>query len=136
MDADLIGYLCIGPQKISNRRFLKAVETARETLMELKSWRDGGEMPEYLEDYGNGIDDVKQLKSYIDINADPYDIVNEIVKFWENWNSRDCASRLLNKKEQIIFAGEMTWGDEPDGVGYKCLKRMFILGIDKELGIR
>lgn len=38
-------------------------------------------------------------------------------------------AKIGKKRIEIVFAGELSWGDEPDGLGYKYLKRIVTLGI-------
>ncbi|MFN3166976.1 MAG: hypothetical protein ACE37H_07925 [Phycisphaeraceae bacterium] len=35
----------------------------------------------------------------------------------------------------IVFAGERSWGDTPEGAGFRCLARAQVLGLDQTLGI-
>lgn len=39
------------------------------------------------------------------------------------------------KDRAIVFAGERSWGDEPEGLGYTTIRDLLVLGLDKELDI-
>jgi hypothetical protein len=39
-------------------------------------------------------------------------------------------------RQRLLFAGEMSWGDEPQGYGYQKLKQTFAWGFAEALGIR
>lgn len=47
---------------------------------------------------------------------------------------RDMSGRPWNG-DMIYYAGEMTWGDEPEGIGYQSLKWICLLGVDGVLGL-
>jgi len=51
---------------------------------------------------------------------------------------RDCCSRKDpdDPKQIIVFAGDMSWGDDPEGSGYQYLKELINSGIGEVLGIR
>lgn len=45
---------------------------------------------------------------------------------------RDVASvtqKINGKKVTILFAGDMSWGDEPQGTGYAVMKALYNLGV-------
>jgi len=72
------------------------------------------------------------------------EVVNDWVAEWPP-DHRDAASRDLparfrpadakDVEHVVVFAGEMTWGDEPAGSGYEYLKLGTSLGICELLGI-
>jgi hypothetical protein len=51
---------------------------------------------------------------------------------------RDTCSREDpdNPHKKLVYAGEMSWGDEPQGQGYQMLKRALAWGFAEALGIR
>ncbi len=53
-------------------------------------------------------------------------------------NPRDTAWREHpdNSEEIILFCGESTWGDEPDGLGYSVMKTITLCRLETILGIR
>jgi hypothetical protein len=70
----------------------------------------------------------------------PQNLVKEVQEFAESWNNssfRDLAFRIDPKKpgRKVVVAGDMSWGDEPDGLGYQMLKKAFGLGIAQSFGI-
>lgn len=70
----------------------------------------------------------------------PEELAKEIQEFVAGWNDgcfRDLAFRIDPEKpgRKVVVAGELSWGDEPDGRGYQMLKRAFGLGIAQLLGV-
>ena len=70
----------------------------------------------------------------------PQDLAKEIQEFVAGWNDgcfRDLAFRDDPEKpgRKVVVAGELSWGDEPDGCGYQMLKKAFGLGIAQRLGV-
>ena len=148
MGADLIGDMCVGPIHIEEAQAKTAEKRAWEIVQALKVWygddEGEGEQPELLK----GLDLVDIDKPYhmesldfggADIKAatkeDIDALVGEIVGFWNDPSSRDSVDRWISKTEKVIFCGEMSWGDEPSGYGYRMLKMAHILNILGELGI-
>ena len=62
-----------------------------------------------------------------------------LVRAWNELlpNARDVAFRQIpgDETRRIIFAGDMTWGDEPDGTGYVLLRVMHGCGFAEASGI-
>ena len=70
----------------------------------------------------------------------PLDLAKEVQEFATGWNDgcfRDIAFRIDPDKpgRKVAVAGELSWGDEPDGLGYQMLKKAFGLGIAQRLGV-
>ena len=63
--------------------------------------------------------------------------VQEFVAGWNDGHFRDLAFRIDPQKpgRKVVIAGELSWGDEPDGRGYQILKKAFGLGIAQLLGV-
>lgn len=72
------------------------------------------------------------------------ELAKEVQEFIDGWNSgefRDMSSREdpdneCDNDRKVVVAGEMSWGDEPDGLGYQLLKKAFGLGIAQLLGVQ
>ena len=67
-------------------------------------------------------------------------LVKEAREFAAGWNDgcfRDMTCRTDPERagRKIVVAGELSWGDEPDGGGYQMLKKAFGLGIAQQLGV-
>ena len=70
----------------------------------------------------------------------PQDLAKEIHEFVGGWNAgcfRDLAFRDDPDKpgRKVVVAGELSWGDEPDGRGYQMLKKAFGLTIAQRVGV-
>jgi hypothetical protein len=71
----------------------------------------------------------------------PQNLAKRIQEFAAGWNDgcfRDLAVRDDPEKpgRKVVVAGELSWGDEPDGAGYQMLKKAFGLGIAELLGVK
>lgn len=71
----------------------------------------------------------------------PEELAGEVEAFVKGWN--DGCFRDLSRREdpdspgrKIVVAGELSWGDEPDGLGYQMLKKAFGLNIAQSLGVK
>ena len=64
---------------------------------------------------------------------DPAEFIDALIADWPP-TFRDCANRDYAGKV-IVFAGDRSWGDRPDGAGYLYLERLLASGVSKELGI-
>jgi len=64
-------------------------------------------------------------------------VVQEFATGWNDGHFRDLAFRIDPEKpgRKVVVAGELSWGDEPDGRGYQMLKKAFGLGIAQLLGV-
>jgi len=72
--------------------------------------------------------------------AAPEELAKAVREFAAAWNEgrfRDLAFRVDPDEpgRKVVVAGELSWGDEPDGLGYQMLKKAFGLGIAQRLGI-
>lgn len=68
------------------------------------------------------------------------DLAKEVREFAANWNKSDFRDMSFRddpreKGRKVVVAGELSWGDEPDGRGYQMLKKAFGLGIAQRLGV-
>ena len=68
---------------------------------------------------------------------DPEEFVDEFIHFWDEPCGRDVSCRTFCTKPgggqktlvKIVFAGDMSWGDEPEGYGYTTLKTSDMAGL-------
>jgi len=68
----------------------------------------------------------------------PEQVLKDFLDIWHHRERcRDCSYRPLpgNEKYQVLVAGEMSWGDEPDGWGFQTLKAAGGLGYLKYFGV-
>ena len=68
------------------------------------------------------------------------DLAKEVRDFVANWNNgqfRDLSYRIdpLRPRRKVVVAGELSWGDEPEGSGYQMFKKAFGLTIAQRLGV-
>lgn len=123
MGADQVGYLVRGPVKIAAGRIKLAVRACKRLRKQLLSAADEGRD-----------DDVDPA----DIPEDPEQNIRTFVDWWHCIDTRDACCRLDpdDPRQQLVYAGEMSWGDEPTGDGYQKLKEAFAWGYAEALGVR
>jgi hypothetical protein len=161
MGADLIGYFAKGPKRLPKQAIPAAIAQAQHRLNWLRRarpilessepaallsllhdcpWISPKQMPR---DQANI--DLEQLRfefeRLLDSAGDLTNLTGEIVvrQFVKAWPPRyrdaahvvdpDCPAKL------IVFAGERTWGDTPDGAGFQLLTQAGLLGIAPVLGV-
>jgi hypothetical protein len=152
MGADMISYIIVGPKKLTlnsetESEILKLAKAA--VAAAIKACEQDGEV-----DTGSGFFDFtrlteeeKNLLATIDehevdyiAGLDAEAVFTEFVAMWNDCDSRDCNARDFTPPGgivyQILTAGDMSWGDEPDGAGYQAIKAALALGIPTRLGIQ
>jgi hypothetical protein len=143
MGADLIGYIVVGPEKLKpTSRQLALAKRVAEDLLEMVS--EAAESEDYaaLETkyasslkyaaYGDFPEDFTCVSG---LKADQ--VIADLFEVWGG-GGRDVMYRTLHfdhmknklrKPMRIVTAGELSWGDEPDGFGYVTLRNADRLGI-------
>jgi hypothetical protein len=152
MGADLITYICVGPKKIklseTRRRSLvgRAMSRRKKVLaaagrglaeargLSLEKLQRSDSYECWLEDFLRNECDGEEIL----VNVTPKDVRTTLVQLVDLWNggnvARDQSYRFW-KNRRIVVAGEMSWGDEPEGYGYQLLKRARAMGLLDALGI-
>ena len=136
MGADQIGYLVKGPRKINPARIKAAARACLKTraaiLKDVSDNANRGERQEAAYALTSEYFDPE------DIPENPEQAIREWIEWWTHQDSRDTCSRSDpdNPRQQLVYAGEMSWGDEPSGRGYQMLKKAFAWGFAEALGIR
>lgn len=137
MGAEQVGYLVRGPGKITARQIRAAVRACRRQRRELlldmapgESTRDE-RMDAALSATGEYFDPE-------DIPENPEPQIREFVAWWSRPGTRDTARRQDpdDPGQVLLYAGDMSWGDEPEGGGYRMLKQAYTWGYVEALGIR
>ena len=82
----------------------------------------------------------REVEAAYAFTGTPEGLVKEVREFAAGWNGgcfRDMAFRIDPDRagRKVVVAGELSWGDEPDGRGYRTLKKAFGLGIAQQLGV-
>lgn len=121
MGADLLGYMVFGPRTLPSKdvcfKWFEEHKDATGNICVQEEDEEAGEE---------------------EVTMDATEFTVFIESFYEFWpsNSRDSVCRdLPNTDRLVIFAGEPSWGDEPDGHGYTLLKAMTRLSLSTLLGI-
>lgn len=130
MGADLLGYTIVRPlrgsTKIAEKHIAKIKTVLSSTkLTDAQKMKSLGKLSVEL-NYSHDVESMSDAE-YIETIKD----LVESVKLGDE-GGRDLSTRwalIGGRKIEILFAGDMSWGDEPDGHGYNILKTYDQLGI-------
>lgn len=135
MGADMIGYIMVGPDKISDESIQRAAEKImkiKDILQVCQNCNDPLDEDCVCDGCGSISENYLNIKTIEDAIFRVKDII-------ENWppGYRDCCVRgdPLRSDYSIVFAGEMSWGDSPGGRGFLTLERIYMSGLMDELAI-
>jgi hypothetical protein len=146
MGADMLGYLVRGPARIAKRRIetaarmiLAAARQRRKTGLvdcpdcgyEIEAKQDfDGVCPGCCGRIGDPLVEIHTLRE-----ARAY--VKRLADRWPP-DCRDTVSRCDpdDARQILVFAGDMSYGDEPEGCGYQDLRELMRSGAAQALGIR
>jgi hypothetical protein len=136
MGADLIAYTVVGPPKLKPNKALRKKALTRAghiVAAALQAEKD----PDFDWDQDKFLKNFDEQMLPEIASLDPEQTLNDLLSVWEG-NARDSTSRVIafgKKKVRVLTAGEMSWGDEPDGFGYQTLRDSDRLGFFDVLGI-
>jgi hypothetical protein len=151
MSADLIGYMLFIPNKKAGEilkehtrklknlvnptnsvKFIKSLKGEKKINLEKELTKLNISWDEYTHGEMEDFNDPKQREKVLDrIRCEVEELDN--ITMEDVWSGRDSSTRdvTINKcAVTTIFAGEMTYGDEPSGGGYQVLKLLCNLGVD------
>jgi len=152
--ADLIGYLLKGPARISlkGRKFDRAAKRVKlfTRLLELDELTEEELRSAFSAQELKVLDKLKikpslHIESLVGLKNEYASALKHIngfsaesFVFW--WNLPGADDTMFrrdpdNRRKRILFAGESTWGDEPDGYGYRRLKAALLSDVASILGI-
>jgi hypothetical protein len=149
MGADFISFLAIGPVKLSASKATrkKAEKRVTEFVTEALRYMDAE-----IQEGDEGLAVMEEVRSnpmftHLDLtydihwvkefSANPLKLLENFLELWDG-GSRDSDSRTIPRdklRRKVVFAGEMSWGDEPDGHGYQTLKHSDAAGLFTVYGI-
>lgn len=154
MGADLIGYLIKGPRDLALHRDA-AVLALTAYHVTVRTALDA-----YVAAGGDDLEDAAQVEALVGsdlysavenqygeflgeslealLDTDPAEAIDTFITLWESGAASDMTSRTDpdDATQLLVFAGEMSWGDEPSGTGYQALKDAEFSGVLTALGIR
>jgi hypothetical protein len=136
MGAEQVGYLVKGPDKISARMIEAAVRRCLDRRrMRLDQAGEGATSGQRAD---TALAETGEEFDPADIPENPEPVIRDFVAWWRGLDGRDtcCRTDPDDPRQKLVFAGEMSWGDEPQGQGYQMLKRAFDWGFAEALGIR
>lgn len=157
MGADMIGYQTMMPEKLTKeeKKILNDHLDELETLLKgkdfikklakEKTWEDpllkklndiAPLIPSEMENITFDSDDEEDQEELKDLIESVFGYIPEARKFINasetKFGGRDTSYRsytILGRTFYAVFAGEMSWGDEPDGEGYQLLKNLDRVGV-------
>jgi hypothetical protein len=101
---------------------------------------------EDLDERQEVLEEIMRFLGFSEQTVDGYEteplekFVDSFVGFWNGEEyASDTALRditLGDRDYRIVFAGEMSWGDEPDGTGYRWMRRAIRTGLTNILGLQ
>jgi len=140
MGADMMGYLVKGPAKLSKVAIARAKKEYWALCQEmnkegqrkcLNCERLVGLGEERCETCGDPLHEWPRTKAEADTE------VNNMAADWlPSYRDVACRSDPDDPEQFLVFAGDMSYGDAPEGAGYKYLQELLTTGIGKALGIR
>lgn len=142
MGAGLVGYLLKGPRRLDRDRFDLARGVAANVIGQATVARAAELADECFvrSDFDALADETIDLDCDLEriASIDVDEVLASLISVWEEHGDRDLAVRFDPDDEdrQIVFAGEMSWGDEPDGSAYRALREADQLGLLEIFGIR
>ena len=127
MSVELIGWIVKGPATLDESRFeyAKRRALARVALAQ-RIQNDQQDPPDELADWdGSDWDNLARVSE-----ADIESVIESLLDLWVN-GMDDAVSRLDpdDPKYLIVFAGDQSYGGEPDGVGYQTIQSALRLDI-------
>jgi hypothetical protein len=153
--ADLITYMLVGPNKIVDdpKKREAAILHASRIIAAVTAWQTLHDEHQASDDADDEIEvpvalirelkrfgmdprtcDINDYNQYV-VSADAVKAVDALLHLWNGTRYyRDVCTRGYRKK-QILVAGDMSWGDEPDGLGYQICKQAERLGLFRFYGI-
>lgn len=129
MGAEQIGIIAVGPLKITKRR----IERATKVLLDKESADTCGNCGDKLCGAASCEACGTKAPTRFESETDARRHAEAAASGWPP-DFRDVSSREYGSK-WIVFAGEQTWGDTPDGAGYRYLNGLIADGIYAALGL-
>ena len=136
MGREQVGLLPKGPVKITARQIKAAVRACKRHRQELLNDAGAGATQDERCDAAES--ETGERFDPLVIPEDPTQAIREFVDWWHDLDCGDSCSRIDpdDPQQKIVYAGDMTYGDEPDGYGYQMIKKGHSWGFTEALGIR
>lgn len=158
MGADLIGYHYCGPKEFSEEVLSKAVALYDRFLSRIRHFEeledDTSDTYDVMDTYFSVLKEyykekgIESVPTYFEddamnlmqaMNFDSGEDFTEALTMVWGGGGRDVSARYITVGEQsfsIVFAGERTWGDSPDGIGYQTFQAVSAIpGMEDLLGL-
>lgn len=145
MGADMIGFLVKGPKKLDESKIAEAKKKVSERLeffQALDADGDERKLTQWAKRLGFRTTlDAREVALDVNLDGVPQ-LVEEFVEFWNSAAAgslpRDTVSRPDpdDPEQVILFAGDRTWGDSPDGHGYRTLRQADAFDLTSHFGVR
>lgn len=143
MGRDLVGYMVKGPvhlPKEKDHEALAHLAKMRQCFVEISGAKD--RTPEEYQEIWERWSDKGRRDDYwftefefiFPEHLSDEDILQKFKDFWELPTARDTAFRTFGD-EMVVFAGDSSWGDSPNGEGYEILRMAYCLEILEIYGV-
>lgn len=160
MGADLLGRMVVGPHKLDTSKRAELLAGLKERLREGRALRAElanidaledafdatclvayGYLAEHFPDAHDELRGSYAVEEILDLllRIDPEKTLDNLYALWNGSDEvyfRDSAARTVTDELACVFCGCMSWGDEPDGLGYTTLRDAEFLGFLTPLGCR
>lgn len=135
MSSHLSSMIVVGPVKLNpNAKLIaKVLRAAKEVQQNVrKAIKDGSDY-----NLGDGYLDRDALEDVAAI--DPGPALHELVRLWNNTDTHSDVNireaKVKSTRIRIVVAGDTSYGDEPEGDGYRILQAAERLGMLPLLGL-
>lgn len=149
MGADLVAFIVKGPKKLPAGQRDAAVAAAKKAVAWVKKGKrlyykredkpSAAERELYWHEAPNKyLRDQKDIILFEDLaDVEPEKFVDEFLRLWPHI-ARDASYRTDpdDDTQILLVAGDTSWGNEPEGLGYQTLKTAQNLGLFEIFGIR
>lgn len=137
MGAELITYIVKGPAKLDESKREQAVDLAKDVIAarELVEKDEITEKDRQMFALLAGTFDEDDLLAIAELDAEK--VVDSLFETWAE-EYRDVNGRYDpdDEGQKIVVAGEMSWGDSPQGGGYQAFDAVAKLGLFEFFGLR
>lgn len=140
MGSNQVGFLMKGPRDLTPNR-PKAIARAMQILKMVDEGIEAGEPSKELQEHLNwaGLDEIDELyDKFTDWKlVDVEKMVDRVMDLWEKRDVSDAYSRYDpdDNTQLLMWVGDSTWGDPPQGPGYTLINDAHDLDIVHALGI-
>jgi len=141
MGADQIGFLLKGPTDLilTQEVLDQVLRDGEQIRIALLHAHTHGCLPEQCPEHLSSMDQTELATLVDDAErlSPVQQVIDDLIHWWAQGARDSCFRHDPDDPTQTLaFAGEMTWGDEPQGFGYQTVRAASQLDILRHFGIR